>query len=359
MLAPRVRGRIVGALHARFYVRTPQPSTEPFLDLPAPTTLHQNFYAEQDTGEWFLHHLRANGFAFVSSDVLHEQLIDEAFQHCLHFFDLPAAFKRRLAYSDIYSHRGYGMRCCPGLQGSEVFLLGNDTPFPGPLRERYFRNSLVAPQMWRESIEITNFYPEGPLRQSFRNCMARFFDACTVLGGQVLRYLAIALKGSSTGLTDDHSLRDHALELVCLPESRTPAEYELDDGLLVPGTLGFTLTSGVSDRQLWLNTRGGYIRVPEELKRNMVCVHAGEMLSHYADIPPTRERFLGIRSKPGLALRFTLVPNWHTTVAALPQSLVKPTVSPYVCGDLLLRRLAEAPIAPPPLTRSAEHTPHT
>lgn len=283
---------------------------QPFLQARDPQTVEQIDRACREVGCLYLTHFGMD-----------DRLIQQTFAEAGRLFQLPAAVKAQLAWTDAHSNQGY-----VGLGREQL-----DPNQPGDLKEAFNIGdrtaALLAPHLPA---------PSQPT-------IAAFWDGCVGVLDALLRAIAAALQLPDSFFTARHQRQAHMLRLLHYPPLHEPQQPRQSRAAAHSdyGTLTLLFQDAIDG--LEVQTRAGeWIAAPPI--PGTVLINIGDLMERWTNhrYRSTPHRVVlspaqPLRSRQSIA--FFCHPDAEVEVACLGDE--PPRYPPIAAGEYLLSRLQE------------------
>ncbi|MEB3210480.1 MAG: 2-oxoglutarate and iron-dependent oxygenase domain-containing protein [Leptolyngbyaceae bacterium] len=147
------------------------------------------------------------GFMYLKNHGIPEEAIRKAFEQSQHFFALPLDEKKKIAWSNETSNRGY-----VGMERERL-----DETKPGDLKEAFNVGREVSPDDLSDDEQalVVNQWPDG--QGDFKATISGFFETCAEAAQRVFRAFAIALHMPEPYIVDKHQSKGYTLRLLHYP----------------------------------------------------------------------------------------------------------------------------------------------
>ncbi|PPQ65582.1 hypothetical protein CVT26_000531 [Gymnopilus dilepis] len=303
---------------------------------------------KKETADEIVSAFKESGFIYLSNHGVDPQQVQSTFKKSADFFALPYDVKRKLAWEDPRSNRGYVEI------GRERVTQSADPDEIATLREKApdFKESMEIGRDWDSTWK--NQWPSETIAPGFKQNMLDFYETCHELHVQIMRSIAIGLDLQEHFFDDKIDEKCHNLRLLSYPaikstllkdEGQARAGAHSDYGTL---TLLFQDSVGGLEVQ---NPQTGEF-IPATPIADTIVVNVGDLLARWSN-DVLRSTLHRVVAPPAQAISetesvtpkrqsiaFFCNPNFSTEVSCLPNCGDQAKYPPVNTGDYIVGRLS-------------------
>ncbi|KAF8165484.1 Clavaminate synthase-like protein [Crassisporium funariophilum] len=291
---------------------------------------------------------KTSGFIYLSHHGIPQATVQNAFKESAEFFSLPSETKRKLAWEDPRSNRGYVEI------GRERVTQSADLQEIAKLREKApdFKETMEIGRDW--DSEWKNQWPSEKDAPRFKQTMLDFYETCHNLHVHVMRSIAIGLDLEEHFFDKSIGEKCHNLRLLSYPPIKTnllEKEGQARAGAHSDyGTLTLLFQDSVGGLEVRDPHTGTF--VPATPIPDTIVVNVGDLLARWSNdvLRSTLHRVVApaakkVTSSEGLtparqSIAFFCNPNFNAEVSCLPNCGKEPKYPPINAGAYIVGRLA-------------------
>lgn len=272
------------------------------------------------------HVCQTSGFLVIENHGVEQQIIKQTWSMAREFFELPLDTKLKTRSSDPRCPRGYFP------PESETLAKSRGVTTPPDRKEAFSCGPLSVPENNRDGPDFDFFYgeniwPDEP--RDFREAWIRYYQSMELLGSQLMRLFAAALK-----LPQDYFVEFHTHHISAL----RALNYPSTTAKLMPGQQRAGAHSDYGSVTILkpdLHVGGLEIRLPSgkwlaaPLIENTYVINIGDMMARWTNdrwvstlhrvVSPTEEEGGLRRQRQSIA--YFLNPNFDANVNCIPTCL--------------------------------------
>ncbi|PPQ77401.1 hypothetical protein CVT25_010983 [Psilocybe cyanescens] len=303
---------------------------------------------KKKTAEEIVSAFKESGFVYLSNHGITSSEVESTFKRSAQFFALPSDDKRKLAWEDPRSNRGYVAigreRVTQSANPEEIAALREKAPD--------FKESMEIGRDWDSAWK--NQWPSEHLAPGFKQRMLDFYETCHELHVHVMRSIALGLGLKEHFFDDKIDEKCHNLRLLSYPaikssllkgkgQARAGAHSDY-------GTLTLLFQDSVGGLEVQNPHTGEFIAATPVA--GTIVVNVGDLLARWSNdvlrstlhrvVAPTAQNINATESETPKrqSIAFFCNPNFTTEVACLPNCGDVPKYPPVNAGDYIVGRLA-------------------